>query len=106
MTTNEKPSLLNAPTVEAWIEAHEPAGVEKLHSAVQEGRVKGPAARSFVLKYLWARDNTPMSAEEARAVVRDKRATSSVKRALKWAVAAVVLAVATLLITTWCSSTN
>jgi predicted anti-sigma-YlaC factor YlaD len=68
---------------------------------VQQGRVKGPRARSFVLKYLWSRDDTPMSAEEARAVVRDNRAKKSVKRALKWAIAAVVLATATLLLSTW-----
>jgi hypothetical protein len=101
MTTEGERSLLNAPSVEAWIEDNEPAGVEKLHSAVEQRTVKSPRARAFVRNYLWSRNDTPMSAEEARAVVRDNRAISSVKLALKWAVAAVILASATLLISAW-----
>jgi hypothetical protein len=101
MTTKDKESLLDAPSVEAWIEENEPAGVEKLHRALKQGIVKGPRSRSFLLKYLWSRDDTPMTPEEARAVVRDNRAKKSVTRALKWAVVAVVLATATLLLSAW-----
>jgi hypothetical protein len=101
MTTEKKDTLLDAPSVESWIEDHEPGGIEKLHSAVSYGRVKGVRARAFVTKYLWSRDETPMSAEEARAVVRDQRSTSLVKRAVKWAVAATLFALATLFISTW-----
>ena len=101
MTDENKDTLLDAPSVESWIEDHEPGGIEKLHSAVSQGRVGNPRARSFISNYLWSRDGTPMTAEEARAVVRDQRSTGLVKRAVKWAVAATILALATLFISTW-----
>jgi predicted anti-sigma-YlaC factor YlaD len=101
MATEDKDNLLDAPSVEAWLEKNEPAGIEKLHNAVKQGSVNTPRARAFVMKYLWSRDATPITAAEARAVVRDNRAKKSVKRALRWAVAAVVLASATLFLSVW-----
>jgi hypothetical protein len=101
MTDSKKHhSLLNAPSVEAWIEDNEPGGIEKLHSATDRGKITGARAR-FVSTYLWSRNPAPMTAEEARAVVRDKRATGVAKRVLKWAFVAALFALATLLITAW-----
>lgn len=100
MTRKKKHSLLDAPSVEAWIEDHEPGGIEKLHSAKDRGKLTGPAGR-FVSKYLWSRDPAGMTAEEARGVVRVERATGAAKRSAKWARVAAAVGLATLLISAW-----
>ena len=100
MIRKKKRNLLDAPSVEAWIEDHEPGGIEKLHSVKDHGKLTGPAAR-FVSKYLWSRDPAAMSAEEARGAVRVERATGAARRSAKWAFVAAVIGLATLLISAW-----
>src|SRR5512140_2714886 len=95
MTRRKKNNLLDAPSVEAWIEDNEPGGIEKLHSANSHGKLPGPAGR-FVSKYLWSRNPAAMSAEEARGAVRVERATGAAKRSAKWALVAAVIGLATL----------
>ena len=100
MTRKKQHSLLNAPSVEAWIEDHEPGGIEKLHSANSHGKLTGAAGR-FVSKYLWSRDPAAMSAEEARGAVRVERATGAAKRSAKWAFVAALVGLATLSFSAW-----
>ena len=40
MTAEDKSDLVDAPSVEAWIEEHEPAGAQKLQTAVQQGSAR------------------------------------------------------------------
>ncbi|MEO8653705.1 MAG: hypothetical protein ABI409_06235 [Ramlibacter sp.] len=100
MPRKKKNRLLDAPSVEAWIEDHEPGGIEKLHSANNHGKLTGAAAR-FVSKYLWSRNPAAMSAEEARGVVRVARAIGAAKRSARWSIAAALIGLVTLFVSGW-----
>jgi hypothetical protein len=100
MTLEKKRSLLDAPSVEAWIEDHEPGGIEKLHSAKDRGKLTGPVAH-FVSNYLSSRDPAAMSAQEARGALRVERATGAARRSAKWAFLAALIGLATLSISAW-----
>ena len=90
--------LIDAPSVESWIEAHEPGGIEKLYHARDSGKLAGPASR-FVSKYLWSRDPAEMTAAEARGELRFARLMKSARRSIKWAFIAAALGLLTLLAT-------